>query len=163
VDATLQRLILSRLEADSQIPDDAAVCVIAACEGREALEGVLGGGATASATTAAGVVPFEPLGAYLSSVTVEGFRGIGPRATLHLAPGPGLTLVAGRNGTGKSSFAEGLEILLTGDSYRWHGRSQIWKEGWRNLHHGDHAAVEATFSVLDLLNAAGEDEDAEQA
>ena len=46
-------------------------------------------------------------GAYLTSLTVEGFRGIGPRQTLTLTPGPGLTIVVGRNGSGKSSFAEG--------------------------------------------------------
>ena len=53
-------------------------------------------------------------GATLTEITVEGFRGIGPRRSLRLTPGPGLTLVVGRNGSGKSSFAEGVEILLTG-------------------------------------------------
>ncbi len=76
----------------------------------------------------AGVGPSAPSAppriAFLKAITVEGFRGIGPKATLDLTPGPGLTLVVGRNGSGKSSFAEGLELLLTGDTYR-----------WRNLHH----------------------------
>lgn len=82
--------------------------------------------------------------ATLTAITVEGFRGIGPRATLELAPGPGLTLVVGRNGSGKSSFAEGLEILLTGSNWRWAKRSKVWREGWRNLHHGDVVMVSAT-------------------
>ena len=70
------------------------------------------------------------------AVTVEGFRGIGKPATLDLPPGPGLTLVIGRNGSGKSSFAEALELLLTGDTFRWKDKStKVWKEGWRNLHH----------------------------
>ena len=43
---------------------------------------------------------------------LEGFRGIVLRAELELTPGPGLTLVIGRNGSGKSSFAEALEVLL---------------------------------------------------
>jgi hypothetical protein len=77
----------------------------------------------------------EPVRAYLGPVTVEGFRGIGLRAVLPLTPGPGLTLVVGRNGSGKSSFAEAVEILLTGDNRRWKDRSAIWREGWRNLHH----------------------------
>ena len=33
---------------------------------------------------------------------------------LELVPGPGLTLVIGRNGSGKSSFAEAMEVLFTG-------------------------------------------------
>ena len=60
---------------------------------------------------------------------------LGPKRTLELEPTAGLTLVVGRNGSGKSSFAEGIEILLTGTNSRWARRSRIWKEGWRNLHH----------------------------
>ena len=67
----------------------------------------------------------EPLGAYLRAIAVEGFRGIGPPAELKLEPGPGLTLVVGRNGSGKSSFAEALELLLTGTNRRWHDRAPI--------------------------------------
>jgi DNA repair exonuclease SbcCD ATPase subunit len=59
---------------------------------------------------------------------------VGKQVTLELPPGPGLTLVIGRNGSGKSSFAEGLELLLTGQTYRWLDRAKIWKDGWRNLH-----------------------------
>ncbi|HUG53803.1 MAG TPA: ATP-binding protein, partial [Vicinamibacteria bacterium] len=88
----------------------------------------------------------EPQVAYLRSVTVEGFRGIGKEVTLELPPGPGLTLVIGRNGSGKSSFAEGLEYLLTGDTYRWLNRAKTWKDGWRNLHH-PRAALQAEFSL----------------
>lgn len=46
---------------------------------------------------------------YLDSVAVAGSRGIGPRAWLKLSPRPGVTLVVGRNGSGKSSIAEGVE------------------------------------------------------
>src|SRR5580658_8370288 len=49
-------------------------------------------------------------GAYLKSVTVAGFRGIGPATRIDIKPGPGLTVVCGRNGSGKSSFAEALEV-----------------------------------------------------
>lgn len=52
-------------------------------------------------------------------MTVEGFRGIGAEATLHVQPGPGLTLIVGRNGSGKSSFAEAAELAVTGASRRW--------------------------------------------
>lgn len=88
----------------------------------------------------------EPPGAYISSIEVEGFRGVGPYTKLTLRPGPGLTLVVGRNGSGKSSFAEGLEYLLTGCNYRWEGRAKAWLAGWRNLHH-DRVALKAEVLV----------------
>ena len=54
--------------------------------------------------------------------------------------------MVGRNGSGKSSFADALELLLTGDTYRWSHRAKVWKQGWRNLHHKT-AAIEAEFFV----------------
>src|ERR1019366_10801693 len=72
----------------------------------------------------------------LAAFEVEGFRGIGPPVALTLEPSPGLTLVVGRNGSGKSSFAEALEMLLTGSNRRWTERAKVWQDGWRNLHHG---------------------------
>jgi energy-coupling factor transporter ATP-binding protein EcfA2 len=115
------------------------------------------GGNAVDALLANGVVPemvaespdASPVGAYITSISVEGFRGIGPGATLELSPGPGLTLVVGRNGSGKSSFAEAFEVLLTGDNQRWTRRSAVWREGWRNLHHPD-AAIEADLVVEDV-------------
>ncbi|MDO3645434.1 AAA family ATPase [Nocardia mangyaensis] len=81
-------------------------------------------------------------GVFLRSITVQGFRGIGTEATLRLNPGPGLTLVVGRNGSGKSSFAEAAEFALTGGNRRWDGRSTAWREGWRNLHEPELARIE---------------------
>ncbi|HEX6075195.1 MAG TPA: AAA family ATPase [Micromonosporaceae bacterium] len=75
-----------------------------------------------------------PATAWLTKIQVAGVRGIGPAATLEIAPRAGLTLVVGRNGCGKSSFAGAAELVLTGDSRRWAGRTGVWKEGWRNLH-----------------------------
>lgn len=86
-------------------------------------------------------------GAFLSQIVVEGFRGVGPEQTLSIVPGPGLTLIVGRNGSGKSSFAEGLETLLTGASQRWLNRAKEWKDGWKNLHTADAAFVAATFTA----------------
>ncbi|MEZ4322847.1 MAG: AAA family ATPase [Myxococcota bacterium] len=75
---------------------------------------------------------------YLRSVKVKGFRGIGPEAVLELPVGPGLTIVTGRNGCGKSSFAEALELALTGENSRWSesARADELQGGWRNLHDG---------------------------
>jgi len=72
---------------------------------------------------------------FLESIQVAGFRGVGRAVTLELRPRPGLTLVIGRNGSGKSSFAEAAELALTDDSMRWAGRPVVFREGWRNLHH----------------------------
>ncbi|MFB7262217.1 AAA family ATPase [Streptomyces nojiriensis] len=71
---------------------------------------------------------------FVRSITAAGWRGIGPETTLNLTPAPGLTVVAGRNGSGKSSFAEAAEMALTGDNFRWQDRTQVWRQGWRNLH-----------------------------
>ena len=149
MDVQLQKSIFQRLQSDGVVDADWSVLVIAACEGPSELDAVL---ESPTPPSPAGVAPLEPahqdpVGAYLASVTVQGFRGIGPETTLELKSGPGLMLVVGRNGSGKSSFAEGLEVLLTGESRRWAGRSAVWKEGWRNLHHPHPALVEVQLLV----------------
>ncbi|WP_208113180.1 AAA family ATPase [Actinorugispora endophytica] len=96
---------------------------------------------------------------YLNRVRVQGFRGIGRAATLEFPPGPGLTVIVGRNGSGKSSFAEAVEAALTGRNVRWDGMPAAWRDGWRNLHFddtteitvelqrsGEHAATRVTRS-----------------
>ena len=88
-----------------------------------------------------------PVRAYLESVVVTGFRGIGSTCELRLQPGPGLTLVVGRNGSGKSSFAEAAEFALTGNSLRWSGKSLDWKNGWRNLHADAAPEIKVTMRV----------------
>jgi recombinational DNA repair ATPase RecF len=150
--------VRTRLDADDSVADEWGLLVLAALEGDAALEPLLHA-ADESATReetqapardarrAAAATPTDTsaspaIGAFLHSISVEGFRGIGPRATLEFPPGPGLTLVVGRNGSGKSSFAEALELLLTGDTFRWAQRTKVWREGWRNLHHAS-AAVAA--------------------
>ena len=89
---------------------------------------------------------------WLRSVTVEGFRGIGPPATLELEPPPGLTVVVGRNGSGKSSFAEGLELLMTGALKRWEKRPKAWTETWQCLHHTGPTRLSAEL----VLEGSGE-------
>jgi recombinational DNA repair ATPase RecF len=145
MDPGLRRIVLARLEADGSTGDGWGALVLGALGGREVLEAQLAGGATSPQPLAAHASPTPP-GVFLHSVTVEGFRGVGRAQTLELTPGPGLTLVVGRNGSGKSSFAEALEVLLTGDSLRWKERAAVWRDGWRNLHHPP-ASIRANFLV----------------
>jgi energy-coupling factor transporter ATP-binding protein EcfA2 len=108
---------------------------------RAAVEEAIGDPKAASAP--GGVSP----GVYLRSVSVRGFRGIGPEATLELQPRPGLTVVVGRNGSGKSSFAEGLELVMTGTTKRWDTTTKAWSSAWQCLHHADATRVAAELVV----------------
>ncbi|MEH0972792.1 AAA family ATPase [Micromonospora sp. CPCC 205546] len=141
----LVELIFERLTADD-VPDHTAELVLAALSGQDDLAAALDGGKTSLELA----VPTDeaPAGRiWLSSVTVAGFRGVGPERTLQLDPGPGLTLVVGRNGSGKSSFAEAVELALTGDSARWAERNSVWRTGWRNLHSPDPCWIVAQLHV----------------
>jgi len=142
MDESLQLAVHKELAESGVLDEDWSVLVIAACEDAGMVEDVLGGSA-APAPPLEEAAELRPKGAYLGPLTVQGFRGIGDEVTVDLQPGPGLTLVVGRNGSGKSSFAEALEVLFTGDSKRWATRTKVWKEGWRNLHHARAAQVQA--------------------
>jgi len=83
---------------------------------------------------------------YLRKLTVTSFRGIGEESTINFRPDNGLTIVTGSNGTGKSSFVEALETLLTGTSLRWEDRSAEFKQGWRNLHSANDPSLIAEFT-----------------
>ena len=145
MDRGLRSIVRSRLEADDSVEEAWSVLVLGALEGREGLEAELAG-ARAEPRDQAPATSRVPGGVFLGSIAVEGFRGIGPGQLLELRPGPGLTLVVGRNGSGKSSFAEALEVVLTGDSMRWRDRAAVWREGWRNLHQPA-ASLAATLLV----------------
>lgn len=129
------QLVSDRVYADDGLADDAKLLVLAALEGDEALAGMVGtGGPTEPREIRASK---SPSGAFIKSLSVRGFRGIGGSTTLDLHPGPGLTIVAGRNGSGKSSLAEALEFALTKTTFRWKAKpSALWSRGWRNLHDG---------------------------
>ena len=104
---------------------------------------------------------------FLKSIRVRGFRGIGPECELSLQPNPGLTIVAGRNGSGKSSIVEGFEFALTQDSKRWHDRSVEWKTGWRNIHEPMLPEIHAEISLtgqteFHVISATWEEDDLER-
>ncbi|MEV5766009.1 AAA family ATPase [Micromonospora sp. NPDC052213] len=141
----LAELIFDRLAADG-VPDDTAEVVLAALSGEADLAVALAGERTTLGPAAqAGDGAPGPI--WLSSITVAGFRGVGPERTLQIEPGPGLTLVVGRNGSGKSSFAEAVELALTGDSARWADRNSVWRTGWRNLHSPDPCWIVAQLRI----------------
>mgnify|MGYP001282237988 CR=1 FL=1 len=141
----LIELIFDRLAADA-VPDETAEVILAALSGDDELADALAGRPPQLDTQrATGGQTRDAI--YLSSVTVAGFRGVGPQRTLSIEPGPGLTLIVGRNGSGKSSFAEAIELALTGDSARWSGRTKVWQDGWRNLHAPDPCAIAVELRV----------------
>ena len=141
---SIETIVYDRLDSDSDLHDDAKLYVMAALDGT--LDEVIEGG-TSEGRPPRPDTPDSPAGAYLRRVSVTGFRGIGPPADLDIVPGPGLTLVVGANGTGKSSFAEGLEFLLTGQNSRWQDKSAEWRHGWRNLHAQEPPELQAVFAV----------------
>jgi hypothetical protein len=150
MDDVLLGIVLQRLK-ESPLEEQATDLLLAAFESAESLSAQLSGEVAArpSGDRAVATLP-EPAGAYLRSLTVSGFRGIGKPATLSLQPGPGLTVVVGRNGSGKFSFAEALEVLLTGELRRWEKLSAVWRQGWRNMRQPDHAEITAEFLVQDV-------------
>ena len=129
--------------------------MLAALETSEEVDQLLADGNGATQKRSPGRAPTQespapkkpPRTAFLLRLTAQGFRGIGPKATLDLTPG--LTLVVGRNGSGKSSFAEGLELLLTGETYRWSQRSKVWRDGWRNFRHPKAALSQKGWGLED--------------
>lgn len=133
-----------RLEADERLSDDAKLLVLGALDGRAGLAEMAGYEPLPPEPKPEAAI--EPVGAFIKQIKVHGFRGIGPEAQLDLDPTPSLTVISGRNGSGKSSFAEALEVALTGTTYRWRDRAAQWKEQWRNLHGGEPAHIEVTLA-----------------
>ena len=145
-DAALLTLVATRLDVEPPPTDGAGELVLAAFQDAEALAAAVRGQVHPAVHRVETRDGISAPAVYLSSLDVEGFRGIGDAATLTVDPGPGLTLVVGRNGSGKSSFSEALEMLLTGTNQRWKGRNKVWQDGWQNLHHR-HTRVAAQFTV----------------
>ncbi|UUO00324.1 AAA family ATPase [Mycolicibacterium novocastrense] len=144
-DDHLKNDVLRRADEDASLSEDARLTVLAALAHEDDLAEVLGDDATSpelvDSLTATEDTTTEPVGAYLRSISVQGFRGIGPNVTLPLPPGPGLVVVAGRNGSGKSTLAESLELALTGTNSRWEDKATVWSQNWRNLHAGEPAEI----------------------
>jgi AAA domain len=122
--------VAQRIDEDENLSEEAGLLVLAALDSDAALDTYLDGGGSPTLPRPDTIPESEPepAGAYLVSVQVQGFRGIGERVTLALTPQPGFTIISGRNGSGKSSLAEALEVALTGSTYRWKNKAAQWKE-----------------------------------
>ncbi|HET7013879.1 MAG TPA: AAA family ATPase [Streptosporangiaceae bacterium] len=158
MDDALLDVVLTWLD-EFPLDPEAERILLAACDSETALAAELAGEDREETERATGRADAQPTGAHLRSVTVCGFRGIGAAATLNLEPGPGLTLVVGRNGSGKSSFAEGLKVLLTGDLRCWQDHP-AWRAGWLNLHAPDRTRLSADLVIEDTGPAVPDEIDA---
>ncbi|MFZ0833373.1 MAG: AAA family ATPase [Mycobacterium sp.] len=144
-DDRLKNYVLRCADDDPDLTEDARLAVLAALGDPDDLAHVLGNEITSPELVDVLTTPVdtatEPVGAFLKSISVQGFRGIGPKVTLALPPGPGLVVFAGRNGCGKSTLAEALELALTGSNSRWEDKAAVWSQNWRNLHAGEPAEI----------------------
>lgn len=60
---------------------------------------------------------------YLTSVRISNFRTYGPEFSLSFPAGPGLTVVCGMNGLGKTTLFDAIEWAILGDIQRFGGQS----------------------------------------
>jgi hypothetical protein len=145
----MNETLLAEIEArlyGASLADGVASLILTACVAPEEL----GSPSTRSPSPPYEVsAPSMPPSTYLAKVRVEGFRGIGAPVDVPVRPGPGLTLIVGRNGTGKSSISDALEVLLTGGTARFRlgEKNKAWLDGWRNLHHPDPVRLSADLVV----------------
>jgi DNA repair exonuclease SbcCD ATPase subunit len=149
-DRDLYELLFERVVGDAALPERCKELVLAAFDGEEQLTAALVGGAASEAPENHSPARVNSPAMFLSTIRVQSFRGIGPAESLDLRPGPGLTVVTGRNGSGKSSFAEATELALTGDNVRWSAKQNnqaLWRQGWRNLHGDDPAEIEVDLLI----------------
>ena len=67
---------------------------------------------------------------HVVSAVVSGHMGIGEQAlTIDFTAGPGLTIVTARNGTGKTSYVDGVRGAIS------NGRKREFEAVEQNLHH----------------------------
>src|SRR6187455_3772931 len=89
--SALAERVINRLTA-TNAAEALSFVVLAALDGQKQLDSYLDDGlkvtVPAVTPTQGNGTTSEPPGVYLASITVEGFRGIGPSTTLQLRPGP---------------------------------------------------------------------------
>lgn len=130
------RLALNLLQEAEGLSTDATALAAAALAGDSTLEMCIANvpGAAAPAAPESSADSATSSGeAFIGRISLTGFRGVASRLDVELRPAPGLVVVTGRNGSGKSSIAEAAEVALSGGSLR--AASPWWSEGLSNLHH----------------------------
>lgn len=137
--------VATALDLADDLTVEARAVVHAALAGREALEAFLSSDMdVADDLQAVKADPSESTAEsaliYLNHISAMSFRGIGGRVDVPLTPTPGLVLITGRNGSGKSSLAEACELALSKAIVR-AGKSSTQSEGLTNLHKSVSAEV----------------------
>ena len=87
----LRQLIQDKLSSEGFLEENWSSLVMAACDGQEAVETLLLEAETETKTSPQAAT-MNKTAAYITSLTVQGFRGIGPKQALRFSPGPGLTI-----------------------------------------------------------------------
>lgn len=150
------RTVTAAANLAGDLTSEARAIIHAALAGTEALEAVLSSDPDVAddlqdAQAALSESTAEAALIYLNHISAMGFRGIGGRVDLPLAPTPGLVLVTGRNGSGKSSLAEACELALSRTIVR-ASKSSAQGEGLTNLH----KSVSAEVGVSLRIDGVGE-------
>lgn len=144
----LSNWVLSHL-IEHSVDDDTADLVLAAMDGDSALDEALRGPVQHRSVGDVSEATPGPVGAFVKFISVQGFRGVGPKTRVDFHPAPGLTIVAGRNGSGKSSLAEALgEVALTMKTHRWHNTQ--FAQVWRNLHQVHPTEIQVELAQEDV-------------
>lgn len=90
----------------------------------------------------------------LLRVSIDGYQGVGAPLTVELDPTPGVTVLIGRNGSGKSSIADAIETALHGEprapaSNGRGGKAPLWER--------QHCGRDATQAHVEVTLLAGEE------
>lgn len=90
----------------------------------------------------------------LLRVRIDGYQGVGAPLTFDLDPTPGVTVLIGRNGSGKSSIADAIETALHGEprapaSNGRGGKAPLWER--------EHCGRDAAQAHVEVTLLAGEE------
>jgi energy-coupling factor transporter ATP-binding protein EcfA2 len=90
----------------------------------------------------------------LLRVTIDGYQGVGAPLTVDLDPTPGVTVLIGRNGSGKSSIADAIETALHGEP---RAPSSTGRGGKAPLWEREHCGRDAAEAHVEVTLLAGQE------